>query len=287
MTISFTLPTSKGRIIRTLTRKCQHKEKKPSGQAKDTNSTHSNSASFDANFELTLIPEDSIWCFGLFWPWSFHQLIWKRPSHCPRCLKQDPSQRVRKCFGVLEGCSRTDHSAFLLSCILIKPFCPVVPYSRNTWYTFIGLTCDLSRPHLCIDIMYCSLLQLLQEIIKSIWSSSHAAESYKSQTSAREFARLKASWIMFRARHKKWAQLLLFAKINPIYLWSRSLTTYAVGQRLIKLHQSLYTPSTQILEFLKLVPTITPFFGANHRQVQAAPGFRGIDSKMTRNPFIP
>ena len=77
---------------------------------------------------------------------------------------------------------------------------------------------------------------------------------------------------MFRARHKKWAQLLLFAKINPIYLWSRSLTTYAVGQRLIKLHQSLYTPSTQILEFLKLVPTITPFFGANHWQVQAAPG---------------
>ena len=57
---SFILRTSKDRIIRTLTWKCQHKEKKPSGQAKRINSTHSNSASIDANVELTFIPQDSM-----------------------------------------------------------------------------------------------------------------------------------------------------------------------------------------------------------------------------------
>ncbi len=63
--ISFILRTSKDRIICTLTWKCQHKEKKPSGQAKRINSTHSNSASIDANVELTFIPQDSMWRFGL------------------------------------------------------------------------------------------------------------------------------------------------------------------------------------------------------------------------------
>lgn len=103
---------------------------------------------------------------------------------------------------------------FLVSCRVIKPFCPVVPCSRCTWYTFIGLTCDLSRPHLCIDMMFCSILQLLQEIIKAY----EAQVTLRNRTSDKNIRQgiCTAQSFMNNAqglrRKKKCAQLLTFCQ---------------------------------------------------------------------------
>lgn len=82
----------------------------------------------------------------------------------------------------------------------------------------------------------------------------------------------------------------LFAKINPIYLWPRSLTTYAVGQRLIKLHQSLYNPLNSDLGILEISPHHHSILWSQSLAGSGRTWLRGTakpEPKLTRNPFIP